>query len=266
MAFVATLLIGVVAGSRSMTAPAAVAWAARLGWIDLVADLGRLHGLALGGARLLGPRRWSSSSPTSCRPPRAARCRCSSARRIVSGAFCGAALGALAGGAVARPGRRRRSAPSSAPSAAPSCAGASRPPSARDRPAALIEDAAAIVLGARRRRRWHDRRALRRHRHRRRPGRAVAGGAPRRRRAAGGARRAAPPRRHLRQHRLPPDQDADRQRQGRGDGAPRRRLRHRRRAGRRRHAGGAWRASTGIVAEGRQGQADWLGGDRRASR
>jgi uncharacterized membrane protein len=34
-AFVLPLLIGVIAGLRAMTAPAAVSWAARLGWLDL---------------------------------------------------------------------------------------------------------------------------------------------------------------------------------------------------------------------------------------
>ena len=242
MTFLATLLIGIVAGSRSMMAPAAVAWARPARLDRPRADLGQLHGLALGGRSSSRSWRWSSSSPTSCRPPRAARCRCSSAAAsspAPSAARCSApppaprssvwslgAAGAVAGtlGGAALRGRMAAAFGS-------------------DRPAALIEDA-----GADRPRRWwpwawHDRRGLRRHRHRRRPGRAVARGAPRRRRSPGGARRAAPPRRHLHQHRLPPDQDADRQRQGGGDGAPRRRLRHRRRAGRGRHAGGAWRAS-----------------------
>ena len=34
-AFVLPLLIGVVAGLRAMTAPAAVSWAARVGWLDV---------------------------------------------------------------------------------------------------------------------------------------------------------------------------------------------------------------------------------------
>jgi uncharacterized membrane protein len=34
-AFVLSLLIGVVSGLRTMTAPAAVSWAARLGWLNL---------------------------------------------------------------------------------------------------------------------------------------------------------------------------------------------------------------------------------------
>lgn len=35
MVFILSLLIGIVAGLRAMTAPAAVSWAAALGWIDL---------------------------------------------------------------------------------------------------------------------------------------------------------------------------------------------------------------------------------------
>ena len=144
--FLATLLIGIVAGSRSMMAPAAVAWAARLGWIDLGADLGELHGLALGGARSSRPWRWSSSSPTSCRPPRAARCRCSSAAAsspapsaaprsapppaaTVVGLVLGA-VGAVAGTLGGAELRGRMAAAFGS-----------------DRPAALIEDAGAIVLG-----------------------------------------------------------------------------------------------------------------------
>src|SRR6187431_2030944 len=34
-AFVLPLLIGIVSGLRAMTAPAAISWAARLGWLDV---------------------------------------------------------------------------------------------------------------------------------------------------------------------------------------------------------------------------------------
>lgn len=37
MTLVLSLLIGVIAGLRAMTAPAAISWAARLGWLDLAA-------------------------------------------------------------------------------------------------------------------------------------------------------------------------------------------------------------------------------------
>ncbi len=97
-------LIGVVAGLRSMTAPAVVSWAARLGWLRLggtpLAFLGAtvtpyiLSVLAIG--ELINdklPKTPSRKTPV----PFAAR--------VVMGALCGAALGApgqaLTGGIVA---------------------------------------------------------------------------------------------------------------------------------------------------------------------
>lgn len=97
-------LIGIVAGLRSMTAPAAVSWAARLGWLHLentrLAFLGFaatpyvLTVLALG--ELIAdklPKTPSRKSPVGF------------IGRIVSGALCGAALGAtgqaLIGGLLA---------------------------------------------------------------------------------------------------------------------------------------------------------------------
>ena len=41
MTFILALLIGVVAGLRAMTAPAAVAWGAALGWLPLSGRPGR---------------------------------------------------------------------------------------------------------------------------------------------------------------------------------------------------------------------------------
>jgi uncharacterized membrane protein len=86
-------LIGIVAGFRSMTPPAAVSWAARLGWLNLqntwLAFLGFaatpyvLTLLALG--ELIAdklPKTPSRKSPVGF------------IARIVSGALCGAALGA----------------------------------------------------------------------------------------------------------------------------------------------------------------------------
>ena len=102
--YVLAFLIGVVAGLRSMTAPAVVSWAARLGWLHLegspLAFLGAavtpyiLSVLAIG--ELINdklPKTPSRKAPV----PFGAR--------VVMGALCGAALGApsqaLIGGIVA---------------------------------------------------------------------------------------------------------------------------------------------------------------------
>lgn len=102
--YVLAFLIGVVAGLRSMTAPAVVSWAARLGWLPLentwLAFLGSaitpyiLSVLAV--AELINdklPKTPSRKTPV----PFAAR--------VVVGALCGAALGApgqaLIGGLLA---------------------------------------------------------------------------------------------------------------------------------------------------------------------
>jgi uncharacterized membrane protein len=102
--YVLAFLIGVIAGLRALTAPAAVSWAARLGWLHL-ANTG-LSGVgsavtayvlsALALAELINdklPKTLSRKSPPSF------------AVRVLSGAFCGAAFGAqsqsLAGGLLA---------------------------------------------------------------------------------------------------------------------------------------------------------------------
>ena len=100
-AFLFAFLIGVVAGLRSLTAPAVVSWAARLGWLHLentgLAFLGSaitpwiLSAMAIG--ELIAdklPKTPSRKAPASF------------AFRIVTGALSGAAIGAagqaLAGG------------------------------------------------------------------------------------------------------------------------------------------------------------------------
>src|SRR5580704_897055 len=96
--YVSAFLIGVIAGLRSMTAPAAVSWAARLGWLHLentwLAFLGSaatpyiLSVLALG--ELIADQ--LPKTPSRKSPP-------GFITRILTGAICGAALGA-AGGAM----------------------------------------------------------------------------------------------------------------------------------------------------------------------
>jgi uncharacterized membrane protein len=96
--FLLPVLIGVVAGLRAMTAPAAVSWAARLGWLDLAASPLAFLGyaftpwimtvLALG--ELIGDKLPTTPSRKLPAP---------FAGRILSGGLCGGAIGA-AGGAL----------------------------------------------------------------------------------------------------------------------------------------------------------------------
>ena len=96
--YILAFLIGVVVGLRSMTAPAAVSWAARLGWLHLentwLAFLGFaatpyiVTALAIG--ELIADQ--LPKTPSRKSPP-------GFIGRILSGALCGAALGA-AGGAL----------------------------------------------------------------------------------------------------------------------------------------------------------------------
>ena len=91
--YVLAFLIGVVAGLRSLTPPAAVSWGARLGWLHLentwLAFLGSaitpyiLSALAIG--ELINDK--LPKTPSRKAPP-------SFAVRVVIGALCGAALGA----------------------------------------------------------------------------------------------------------------------------------------------------------------------------
>ena len=101
MIYLLALLIGVVAGLRAMTAPAAVSWAAYLGWLPV----GNSWAWFMG--HWLTPWIFSAARPcrTDHRPAaerrRAARCRMQFGARLVTGALCGAAIGASAGATVA---------------------------------------------------------------------------------------------------------------------------------------------------------------------
>jgi uncharacterized membrane protein len=95
-AWLLALLIGVVAGLRTMTAPAAVSWAAQLGWLDLrdtwLAFLGYawtpwiMSALAI--AELVADQ--LPSTPSRTVPMQFGA-------RVVSGALSGAAIGAATG-------------------------------------------------------------------------------------------------------------------------------------------------------------------------
>ena len=98
--YVLAFLIGGIAGLRAMTAPAAVSWAARLGWLHLentwLAFLGYaatpyiLSVLAIG--ELINDK--LPKTPSRKAPP-------GFIARIVTGALCGAALAAADGGLLA---------------------------------------------------------------------------------------------------------------------------------------------------------------------
>ena len=97
--YVLAFLIGVLAGLRSMTAPAAVSWAALLGWLHLgntpLAFLGfaatpyTLTVLAIG--ELIADK--LPKTPSRKKP-------LGFAVRILSGALCGAAIGAASQGLI----------------------------------------------------------------------------------------------------------------------------------------------------------------------
>ena len=145
MTLIMALLIGVVAGSRTLTAPAALAWGARLGWIDLGSTWAGFlgSGWAVAVLSVLAIVEYVGDQlPTT--PSR--KVPQQFAARVISGAFCGGALGALAGswplglalgvaGAVAGTlgGAELRARMAAA--------------FGSDRPAGLTEDALAIALG-----------------------------------------------------------------------------------------------------------------------
>jgi len=100
MAILLALLIGIVAGLRAMTAPAAVSWAAFLGWIDLGDSwlwwLGHWIAVAIFTALALFEL-YNDQRPTT--PSRTVPVQFGT--RIVMGALAGAALGAASGSWIA---------------------------------------------------------------------------------------------------------------------------------------------------------------------
>jgi uncharacterized membrane protein len=97
--YLVALLIGVVAGSRTFTPLAAVTWAARLRWLHLsgtsLAFLGTLAAPLIFTALAIGELIVDKlpNTPSRKAPP-------GFIARIVSGAFCGAALSLAGGGAT----------------------------------------------------------------------------------------------------------------------------------------------------------------------
>jgi len=143
MLVVLSFLIGIVAGLRAMTAPAAVSWAAYLGWIDLSQSWLAFLGYSwtpwiftlLAIAELINDQ--LPNTPSRKVPPQFAA-------RVVMGALSGAALGVSGGmlvvGLIA--GVIGAVAGTYGGAAVRSRLAASF---GRDLPAALIEDAVAVV-------------------------------------------------------------------------------------------------------------------------
>ena len=141
--YLLALLIGIVAGLRTMTAPAAVSWAAYLGWLPLqntpLAILGNvvmvytLTVLAIG--ELIAdqlPKTPSRKVPVQF------------GARIVSGTLCGAAIGAAGRALAGRPVAGIIGAVIGTLGGAEARGRLARG-FGRDMPAALIEDVVAIV-------------------------------------------------------------------------------------------------------------------------
>jgi uncharacterized membrane protein len=144
MILLAALVIGIVSGLRTMTAPAAVSWAARLGWLPLQGTSLALLGTT--GATLaltvLALGEWVTDQLPST-PSRTVPIQFGA--RLLTGGFSGAAIGLAHGSAVAGliaglagavigtfGGRAARAALAQA--------------FGSDRPAALLEDGVAVAL------------------------------------------------------------------------------------------------------------------------
>lgn len=146
MTFLLALLIGVVAGLRAMTPPAAVSWAAHLGWIDLSQTWLAFLGYAwtpwiltlLAAVEFVTDQ--LPSTPSRKVPQQFGA-------RIVSGALCGAALG-VAGGSLIGGFVAGAIGAVVGTLAGAEARGRLAAAFGRDLPAALIEDVVAVGLAA----------------------------------------------------------------------------------------------------------------------
>lgn len=140
------LMIGLVAGLRAMTAPAAISWAAYLGWLPLqethLAFLGHPAAPWILTVLALGELVTDQLPGTPSR-----KVPVQFGARVVSGALCGAALGAPGGFLAGGLGAGVVGAILGTLGGAEARAGLARA-FGRDLPAALVEDAAAILVAA----------------------------------------------------------------------------------------------------------------------
>lgn len=143
--YLSALLIGVVAGLRVMTALAAVSWAAFLGWLPVSESWAAFMGYRFTPwvFSLLAILEFVTDQLPST-PSRKAPHQFGA--RLISGAFCGAIIGQagdaiIAGAILGIVGVVIGTSGGAAARARLAAA------FGRDRPAALVEDAAAVVLG-----------------------------------------------------------------------------------------------------------------------
>jgi uncharacterized membrane protein len=143
LTYLLAVLIGVVAGLRAMTAPAAVSWAAHLGWLGLqgtwLAFLGFTVTPYILTVAAIGELVTDQLPGTPSR-----KVPVQFGARIVSGGFCGAAIGAAGGALVAGLVAGVIGAVIGTLGGAAARARLAQTLGS-DRPAALIEDAVAIV-------------------------------------------------------------------------------------------------------------------------
>jgi uncharacterized membrane protein len=140
--FLLALLIGAVAGLRTMTAPAAVSWASRIGWLDVAATPLAVFGYAftpwvltaLALAELVIDQLPTTPNRTETLPFGA---------RIIAGALCGGAIGS-SGGAVLTGLLAGIAGATIGTLGGHTLRARLAEAFGRDRPAALIEDAVAI--------------------------------------------------------------------------------------------------------------------------
>jgi uncharacterized membrane protein len=145
MTVLIALLIGVVAGLRTLTAPAVVAWAAWLGWIDLSTSWASFMGSpwAVGVFSVLALGEFVDDQAPST-PSRKVPLQFGA--RLASGALAGAALGASGGATV--PGLVAGMVGAVVGTYGGAWArGRMAAMFGSDRPAAFIEDAVAILGG-----------------------------------------------------------------------------------------------------------------------
>jgi uncharacterized membrane protein len=145
MIVVLAFLIGSIAGLRAMTAPAAVAWAAFLGWLGVAGTWAGFMASpwAVGIFSLLALTEFVTDqlpgTPSRKVPPQFAA-------RLISGGFCGAVLAAAPGGWVLALVAGVAGAVAGTLGGA-SARGRLAASFGRDSPAALTEDAVAVIAG-----------------------------------------------------------------------------------------------------------------------